>query len=259
MTDVNEPVFTRGFALLSILAFGALSVLIILGSWQVKRLFWKEALIETVNERVQAPAKPFNALQSKFTGKVQSDREAFEYHPVTVRGTFDHTKEMFYFATLDGVTGFHVYAPLKITESDETVLVNRGFVPTEQKDYVTRPNSRLVGEVEINGLVRFPDKEKPNWFLPDNDTKQNIFFWRDIGEMMRMANLDPTKTASVFVYADRVENNRLPIGGVTILAFANNHLGYAATWYGLALTLIGVYIALFWSRFKATAQNQTQA
>jgi surfeit locus 1 family protein len=27
-------------------------------------------------------------------------------------------------------------------------------------------------------------------------------------------------------------------------AFANNHLGYAITWFGLALALAGVYVAL---------------
>ena len=27
-------------------------------------------------------------------------------------------------------------------------------------------------------------------------------------------------------------------------AFANNHLGYAITWFGLALALLGFYIAL---------------
>ena len=26
-----------------------------------------------------------------------------------------------------------------------------------------------------------------------------------------------------------------PVGGLTVTAFTNNHLGYALTWYGLAL------------------------
>ena len=33
----------------------------------------------------------------------------------------------------------------------------------------------------------------------------------------------------------------LPRGGVTRLDLPNRHLEYALTWYGLALTLIGVY------------------
>ncbi|MGB1088618.1 MAG: SURF1 family cytochrome oxidase biogenesis protein, partial [Alphaproteobacteria bacterium] len=34
-----------------------------------------------------------------------------------------------------------------------------------------------------------------------------------------------------------------PKGGQTPLAIKNDHLEYALTWFGLALTLIGVYIA----------------
>ena len=252
-TDLKQPVFTRGFTLLTILAFGALSVLIILGSWQVKRLIWKEALIANVENKIKAAPAPFESIESQITGNTKKDRQELEYQPVTVRGTFDHSKEMFYFATLDGDTGFHVYTPMTQNGSGKTVLINRGFVPSEQKLGSTRPNSQPVGEVEVTGLVRFPDQDKPNRFLPDNDLAANIFFWRSMDEMTTMAGLDAQNTAPIFVYENKLENNRLPIGGVTIINFPNNHLGYAVTWYGLALTLIGVYMALAWSRFKASA------
>ena len=132
-------------------------------------------------------------------------------------------------------------------------MINRGFVPTEQKLGRDRPNSQPTGEVNVTGLVRFPDQDKPNRFLPDNDPKANIFFWRSMDDMTAMAGLDTEKTAPIFVYENKLDNNRLPIGGVAIIKFPNNHLGYAVTWYGLALTLIGVYMALAWSRFKASA------
>lgn len=252
-TDLKQPVFTRGFALLSILAFGALSVLIILGSWQVKRLIWKETLITNVEKKVKAAPVPFATIEGQLTGNIKKDRLNLEYQPVIVRGTLDHSKEMFYFATLDGDAGFHVYTPLMLSNSDKAVLINRGFVPTEQKLGPDRPNSQPTGEVAVSGLVRFPDVEKPNRFLPDNDPKANIFFWRSMDEMTLLAGLDKQNTAPIFIYENKLDNNRLPIGGVTIVEFPNNHLGYAVTWYGLALTLIGVYMALAWSRFKATA------
>ena len=252
-TDLKQPVFTRGFTLLTILAFGALSVLIILGSWQVKRLIWKEALIANVENKIKAAPVPFATIESQLTGNTKKDRRELEYQPVIVRGTFDHSKEMFYFATLDGDTGFHVYTPMTLSNSGNTVLINRGFVPTEQKLGRDRPNSQPTGEVDVTGLVRFPDQDKPNRFLPDNDPKANIFFWRSMDDMTAMAGLEAQKTASIFIYENKLDNNRLPIGGVTIIKFPNNHLGYAVTWYGLALTLIGVYMALAWSRFKASA------
>lgn len=252
-TDIKQPVFTRGFAFLSVFAFGALSVLIILGSWQVKRLIWKEDLIANVERKIKAAPVTFKDVENQLTGNVKKDRKELEYQPVSLRGTLNHDKEMFYFATLDGDAGFHVYTPITLTSNGSTVLVNRGFVPTEQKLGVDRQNSQPDGEVEVIGLVRFPDRDKPNRFLPDNDLKTNIFFWRNMDDMIQLAALNAKTTAPIFVYENKLDNNRLPIGGVTIVNFPNNHLGYAVTWYGLALTLIGVYMALAWSRFKASA------
>ncbi|MET0529796.1 MAG: SURF1 family cytochrome oxidase biogenesis protein, partial [Microvirga sp.] len=39
-------------------------------------------------------------------------------------------------------------------------------------------------------------------------------------------------------------------GGQTQLTLPNNHLQYALTWYGLALTLVGVFGAFTWKRIK---------
>jgi surfeit locus 1 family protein len=42
-----------------------------------------------------------------------------------------------------------------------------------------------------------------------------------------------------------------PQGGVTRLALPNRHLEYALTWYGLALTLVGVLVAFLIGRWRA--------
>ena len=43
-----------------------------------------------------------------------------------------------------------------------------------------------------------------------------------------------------------------PKGGVTRISLPNRHLEYAVTWYGIALTLIGVYLAFAISRLRAS-------
>jgi surfeit locus 1 family protein len=45
----------------------------------------------------------------------------------------------------------------------------------------------------------------------------------------------------------------LPRGGVTRLELPNRHLEYALTWYGLAATLAGVYLAFAVSRLRSSA------
>jgi surfeit locus 1 family protein len=63
-----------------------------------------------------------------------------------------------------------------------------------------------------------------------------------------------SKVVPFFVDADRTPNpGGFPIGGVTIVDLPNNHLQYALTWFGLALTLIGVFAAYVWQARKGAS------
>lgn len=252
-TEIKPHPFTRSFIILSLCAVLALGVLIALGSWQVKRLHWKEALISKVEARIkQAPVQL--ADLTPVNPALKGSDEDLEYRAVKVTGTFDHEQEFFYYATLKGVPGFHVYTPLKLSGADEGsgkfVFINRGFVPDNKKTIKERPESITSGEVTLTGLFRWPDFDKPNSFIPDNDVKAGIFFWRDLTLMRTQAGLSAEQVHPFFIYADKKPNQTLPIGGVTIIDFPNSHLAYAITWYGLALTLIGVYGALLIGRMR---------
>ena len=254
-TQLKAAVFTRSFSILTITAISALCVLMALGSWQVKRLHWKEALIARVEAKINAPSVPLSDFLP-IPSAQQAEQQDVEYSRVRLVGTFDHTKEYFYFATLDGAPGFHVYTPLKISglgASSKIVFVNRGFVPNDKKAIETRSDSVTSGEVTITGLFRWPDAAKPNRFIPDNDVKAGIFFWRDLALMRTEAGYSDNQVHPFFVYADKQQGAGLPIGGVTIVEFPNSHLAYAITWFGLALTLIGVYSALLIGRIKGQA------
>jgi surfeit locus 1 family protein len=46
--------------------------------------------------------------------------------------------------------------------------------------------------------------------------------------------------APYFIDADgSVDLSALPVGGLTVISFPNNHLVYAVTWFGLAIMLMG--------------------
>ncbi|MEO1065877.1 MAG: SURF1 family protein [Pseudomonadota bacterium] len=249
---MGAPVFTRSFSLLSIGALGALGVLVMLGTWQVQRLAWKESLIARVEAKMAAPAVPLADILKNADTPRASDGDP-EYRRTTISGRFDHDGEVFFYTTWSGATGWHVYTPFVTVGDDgeKTLLVNRGFVPADRKDAAARPETRTSGEVTLTGLVRWPDAEKPNSFMPDNDVGANIFFWRELPLMASRAGLEPDNVLPFFVYADETGDGQLPIGSVTIVDFPNNHLAYAVTWYGLALTLIGVYGALLWGRLRS--------
>ena len=246
----SRKVFTTSFSLLSLAALLALMALFALGTWQVKRLYWKEALIARVAERLQAPLVPVESLMP-FPRSPGPALGALEYRRVSASGTFEHKHSFFYYATHKGVAGYHLYTLFRLAGPEQRLIfVNRGFVPETKKEPDTRAASLVSGVVDLSGLLRAPDDEKPNRFIPDNDVVRNIFFWRDLEVMANRSGLDLAKVEPLVLYADQGAGAELPIGGVSLVDFPNSHLSYALTWYGLALTLVGVYTALLIGRIR---------
>ena len=83
------------------------ATLIALGSWQMKRLEWKENLLANLEQRLGSNPIGINELVDKIT-----KGDEFEYQPVIVKGQFDHSKERHFFATHNGFSGYYVYTPL---------------------------------------------------------------------------------------------------------------------------------------------------
>jgi surfeit locus 1 family protein len=230
-------------------ALPAFLILIALGTWQVERLQWKEALLATIDQRMHATPLSLPEMERKFaeTGDV-------DYMAVKATGAFLHSGERHFFTTWEGKPGFNVYTPLRLDDG-RFVLVNRGFVPYELKDPAKRQKGEIPGEVTVTGLARNPLAEKPSMLLPDNDPAKNVFYWKDLRAMAATAGLPAgAKIVPFFIDADKRPNpGGLPIGGVTIVDLPNNHLQYALTWYGLAATL--VVVLFFWLRRPATGSE----
>lgn len=206
------------------------AVLIALGTWQVNRLAWKEAMIAKLDERLHLPAEPLPAEPS--------DGEAWRYRMVSVTGSFRHDREIHVVApSKTGDSGYLVITPL-MREGGAAVLVNRGWVPPAYVDPSRRPEGQITGTVTVTGMAR------PGWpqgfFVPDNDTTTNHWFWGDLDAMAAYAGLD--HYAPVFVEADDTANpGGLPIGGQSVINLRNDHLQYAITWYLLAAGILGVW------------------
>ena len=233
-----------GAALLVILALAAFAVLIGLGTWQVQRLHWKEGLIATIEARVASAPRPLAEIEALAAGGGDVD-----YWPVSLSGTFRHEGERHFFATHKGQSGYFVHTPLALDDG-RLVLVNRGFVPFDRKDPVTRMEGQIAGHREVTGLARDPVAEKPNSLMPDNDPVKNVFYWKDLGVMAASSGVGaPGDYLPFFVDAgDAANPGGLPVGAVTLIVLPNSHLQYAVTWYGLAAALAGVLGAWLWRR-----------
>ncbi|MGD1935407.1 MAG: SURF1 family protein [Candidatus Phaeomarinobacter sp.] len=225
----------------TLFALPALAILIVLGNWQMDRLAWKEGLLAQIEQGMSADPAPLPTLDS-WKGL---EEEVLRYTTARVTGTFDHQKEAhIYIASIDGQPGYHVVTPLELA-SGGWVLVDRGFVPINRKAPENRPAGQVTGEVTVEGVLVTPDEA--NSFTPEPDLVENIWYHRPVARLAARAAIDPV--FPLLLDAGGAPNaGGLPVGGQTRLELNNPHLGYAMTWYGLAVTLAGVWLAFHISR-----------
>lgn len=230
-----------------------------LGTWQLTRLQWKLDLIERVEQRVHAPAVAAPGRDSWPQVTADSD----EYRHVRVTGTFLDALTTRVQASTELGSGFWLLTPLRSADGS-VVLVNRGFIPARAGDWsrqdprdetpAARDQHDRAGATAsdlsiVTGLLRM--SEPGGGFLRHNDPAGDRWYSRDVQAIAAARNL--LLVAPYFVDADAAEgpvdriagasSHYRPIGGMTVIAFHNNHLVYALTWYALALMVAG---ACFW-------------
>jgi surfeit locus 1 family protein len=228
-------------------ALVALAILLGLGTWQLQRLAWKEDLIRQVDTRARGEPGAIVPPSDWLRWQAAAD----EFRRVRLTGVFLHEHETPVHGLASGQRGapeqgFYLMTPLRLPDG-AIVMVNRGFVPTGLRDPAARPGSQPAGEVTVAGLVRAP--EARTWFTPDDAPAQNSWFTRDPGAIAAARGLAPA--APFYVEADATPNpGGWPRGGQFRLEIPNNHLQYALTWFGIALTLVGVFAAFARRRLK---------
>jgi surfeit locus 1 family protein len=233
------------FALFACLV--GIAILMALGTWQVERLQWKEALVARIDQRIISDPIDLDALEAQFVATGDID-----YTPATVEGRFLNDGERYFLSTFDGQSGWNVYVPL-LTEGNRLLFVNRGFVPYDRRDPATRREGQVEGPVTITGLARNAPTEEPGFFVPDNDPAGNTFFWRDVDSMAEGLAIPPgVRILPFFVDAGPGSApGGWPVGGTTVVEIPNNHLQYAVTWYGIGLVLIVMTVLLVVSDWRA--------
>lgn len=223
------PVFTLFMAVM-------LAILLSLGVWQVNRLHWKLGLIAQVNRNLTLPPVSLDTA-------LKMGKDA-EYRRVALTGRFEHTKEAYVYGIVNGAPGYHVVTPLTMPDG-RVLLVDRGIVPDELRDPGKRKAGQVDGVQRVVGVWRTPDP--PGTFTPNPDRAHRIWYSRDVKDITAVDHV--SLAAPVIVEADATPNpGGWPKGGQTVVTFRNEHLSYAVTWFGLAATLIGVYIAFHISK-----------
>ena len=212
-------------------ALAGLLVLLGLGTWQLERKAWKEALIDALTRRAsEAPvALPPPAEWARLASEVWEFRRVrLRIEPANEGDALVYTGVS---ALRDDVKspGYMVFAPMRLSDGSK-VVVNRGDAPT-------RSYAPAVAQ-EIVGAMRWP--EPPSWFVAAHDAAGGTWHVRDQRAMAAVKGWGAV--APFYIEQEAPE----PPGGVPHPAklnvkLRNEHLQYAVTWYGLA----AVWAAMF--------------
>jgi surfeit locus 1 family protein len=225
----------RGLLIPTLVAGLVFVTLVSLGVWQLQRKVWKETVISALNERLAAaPGElPPPAIWPTLTAQDS------EFRRVRFRADFLPVQDTYAYmagsALRDDIRepGYFVFRPAKLPDG-RIVVVNRGYVP------LNHTAQSATDTEEIAGYLRWPEKE--SWVTSASDNTGETWFVRDhIG----MAKARGWGEVAPF-YVD--QETPMPQGGLPRPAtlkvnLRNDHFGYAITWFGLAATLAGVFIA----------------
>lgn len=156
-----------------------------------------------------------------------------EYRHVQLTGTFLHSHTTKVQAVTELGSGYWLLTPLRGTDGN-IALVNRGFIPAGPVPQARQDDDRTV---TVTGLLRL--SEPGGGFLRQNDVVANRWYSRDIPAIAAARGL--SHVAPYFIDADASPSADgvagHPVGGLTVVSFQNKHLGYALTWYALALLM----------------------
>ncbi len=233
-----------GLAVPSVFVLVALVALVALGTWQIQRKAWKEAMIDTLQQRLFAPTTALPPRE-RWDGLDPSEHE---FHRVKFSAVFAPDEEALVYAggsalrsDVSGL-GYWVFAPAR-SEAGATIVVNRGFVPEGRRDPATRGAGGRSEAIDLIGAMRWP--ERRGWFVPADSPGQNVWFLRD--HVAIAAAKGWGEVAPFFVELEAPQPpGGLPRASALRVNLRNEHLQYAITWYGLAVALTVMF--LFWLR-----------
>lgn len=222
----------RRFLFLLIFGIAGVGILVSLGTWQVRRLAWKEGILAEIEGRIAAdpvalPANP--------------DPERDRYLAVRVAGTLEPRELHVLVSTRDYGAGYRIISPF-VTGDGRRILIDRGFVPTAAAD-----QPRQSGAMENTGNLHWP--EEIDSFTPAPEPDKNIWFARDVPALAQALDTDPV----LLVARSQTDPQVTPLP-VTTVGIPNDHLQYAVTWFGLALVWAAMTIYFLW-RTRARSRS----
>ena len=242
MTASLASTFRPGWAL-TVLVAAALVVLTGLGTWQVQRLQWKLDLIADIEaglaaEPVLLPAETEAILD--LDHRPVSTAGLLRYDLAFARGS----------AQKGGQPGARLVVPLERGDA-APIIVDMGWIPEPVEVFLD--DLPAAEEMPLRGTIYLDHLPAKPTFRPANEPEGRRWYWYDTNALRAWTGLADLVPATLFRRPDGMERTP-PIADPPALNVRNDHLGYALTWYGLALGLFVIYLIMGRARAKELSQ-----
>lgn len=230
--------FSKSWALTTILVVLGSAFCVRLGVWQLDRLEQRRAFNRQVE--TMSAAAPLNLNED-----VPADLDSMQWREVVVVGKYDFENQIVLRNQYDeGRLGYHLITPLLF--DGEAVLINRGWIPADSSSSAPKDWSAYdeAGEVRVAGRILL-GRSKPAFGgiadAPPADGSK-LKAWNNLDLQMISAQM-PYPILDVFIQADPSSNHaQPPIPYEPELDLTEgSHFGYALQWFAFAIILFVGY------------------
>ncbi|KAG0680402.1 surf-like protein [Pichia californica] len=172
-----------------------------LGTWQTRRLKWKNKLIAECEDRLTYKPIPLPKNLTK------EDMPNLEYRKVLVTGHFDYSREAFVGPRLhDTHRGYTLVCPFIQSNGDGEVLIDRGWISADKVIPSSRNLQHLSvpkGEITVECVIRVPPQK--GVFNIDHDKNSRLYQYLDVEAIASEMHSRPLYLQALQNYHDRPE------------------------------------------------------
>jgi surfeit locus 1 family protein len=231
----------------TILVLILLPVLLRLGFWQIARANEKRMIIAEHNAKM--------ALPPRIIDGPLANAEGLQFHRLQIQGSFLDKYQIYIDNKIhQDKVGYDVVTPLRIGDSQQYVLVNRGWIPMgatrSQLPEINTPQQPIsvigIAKYNTKDVASFGDGNRSNTGWPA------VVRWVDIQAIAKETKLN------LLPFMLLLDPNS-QYGFVREWKFINmppeKHMSYAVQWFAMAIALVVIYLVVNLKRIGKTEKH----
>jgi surfeit locus 1 family protein len=203
-----------------------------LGQWQLSRAEEKD---QRQHQLDQLASEPLVAIPTSLV-----ELEDFLYRQVEVRGVYIPEETIYLDNKIHkGIAGYHIITPVKLSQSEMHVLINRGWIATGPDRSILPIVPAVEGEVIVTGLVVPPTQRALE--LSDQIVPGYVWGTLYIDRYQEMTGLS---VQPILIQQQDILEDGLIRQWIRLDSGSDRNLGYAMQWFSFAALALIIFLVL---------------